>query len=74
MELKQMQDATADLNKCYIKDLGYSKTVYCKEHGAMLCVKNDGKEKIWRCIQAINLLTGKCENDCKAGCCSYTKA
>ena len=65
-----MKDLTADINKCYIKDLGDSNTVYCKEHGAMLCVKNDGNEKIWRCIQAINLITGKCEDDCKAGCCS----
>ena len=63
-----MQDETADLEKCYIKENVH---VYCKEHGAMLCVKNDGTEKIWRCIQRINLITGKCENHCFAGCVSY---
>lgn len=72
MKIKPMQDKTADFPKCYVKDLGDSKTVYCREHGAMLCVRKRELEGIWRCIQAINLSTGKCDNDCKAGCCSLS--
>ena len=40
-------------------------TPHCKIHGAMLKVSEGG---YWRCIQAISLLTGKCLNDCRAGC------
>lgn len=69
-----MKDDTADFNKCYVKDLEIGSFPYCKEHGAMICVASNDNGKVYRCIQAVSLITGKCKNDCKAGCATFTKA
>ncbi len=40
---------------------------FCKKHGAMN-KHTPGKEGVWRCNRAISLRTGKCHDDCRAGC------
>lgn len=68
MKLKPMKDDSADFSKCYIEEWENRKAVYCKQHGAMLCVKSDSKEAVYRCPQAINMETGKVQYPCYAGC------
>ena len=61
-----MKDKTSDFDSCYINE--NTKTPYCKKHGALICVKKDIDETVWRCIQKRNLITGKCDNDCLSAC------
>lgn len=57
-----IDDKNSNFHKVYIGDY---RTPHCLEHGAMLKVSPHG---LWRCITAVNLKTGKTENDCRAGC------
>jgi len=67
MELKPIDDGNSDFDLVELRDDGNigRLTPHCKIHGAMLKVSEHG---YWRCVRAINLLTGKCHNDCRAGC------
>ena len=56
--LKPMKDKTADFNLVSIKD----HIPHCKKHGALICVKSDNNESVWRCIRSI------ADEDCKAAC------
>jgi len=69
--IKPMADETADFSKCYIDEWEGRKCISCKQHGAMNCVKSEDKESVYRCLQAINLSTGKTDYPCYAGCISY---
>ena len=65
--MKPINDNNSNIEIVELRDDGNidRDTPHCKNHGAMLKVSDFG---IWRCIQAINLSTGKCQNDCRAGC------
>ena len=65
MKIKPIKDGNSNFD---IVELGNYGKPYCKKHGAMLKVSEYGH---WRCIRAINLLTGKCPDDCRAGCIEY---
>lgn len=67
MKIEQIDDGNSNFELVELRDDGNigKLTPYCKIHGAMLKVSPHG---LWRCIQAINLDTGKCMNDCRAGC------
>lgn len=55
-----MNDDTADFESCHINF--NTRTPYCTKHGAMICVKKEGIETVWRCIQST------ADDDCKSGC------
>ena len=63
MKRKIFELKDSNINLVYIDEK--SNTPHCKIHGAMNKVTDTG---IWRCIRAISLKTGKCEDDCRAGC------
>lgn len=67
MKIKSIEDGNSRFDLVELSDDGNTGklTPHCKTHRAMLKVSEGG---IWRCIQAINLITGKCPNDCRAGC------
>ena len=67
MEIKPIPDGNSNFELVELRDDGNigRLTPHCKIHGAMLKVSPDG---LWRCVQAISLRTGRCVNDCRAGC------
>jgi len=67
MKIKSIEDGNSRFDLVELRDDGKIDrlTPHCKIHGAMLKVSKSG---YWRCIQAISLKTGKCINDCRAGC------
>lgn len=67
MKLKPIEDGNSDFDLVELRDDGNigRETPHCKIHGAMVMVSKHG---LWRCPQPINLLTGKCVPDCRAGC------
>ena len=66
MKIKPIEDGNSRFDIVELRDDGNigRKTPHCKIHGAMIKVS----DVFWRCPQAKNLLTGKCEPDCRAGC------
>lgn len=67
MEIKPIDDGNSNFELVELRDDGNIDrlTPHCKVHGAMLKVSEAG---YWRCVQAISLDTGKCPEDCRAGC------
>lgn len=66
MRIETIEDGNTRFDLVELRDDGGigRKTPHCKIHGAMVKVS----KVFWRCPQAINLLTGKSEPDCRAGC------
>ena len=70
MKIKPIEDGNSRFDLVELRDDGNTRrdTPYCKLHGAMLKVSEFGH---WRCVQSISLKTGKCVEDCRAGCIEY---
>jgi hypothetical protein len=60
-DITPIEDGNTDSSIVYMKD----GKPHCRKHGAMIKVSESG---LWRCIRAISLKTGKCVDDCRAGC------
>lgn len=63
--MQPINDNNSDLSLVYLKEKYNNSYPYCKVHGAMLKVSGHG---IWRCVQAVNVKSGKVNVDCRAGC------
>lgn len=77
MKIKPLEDGNSRFDLVELRDDGNigRLTPHCKVHGAMLKVSRfKGGGGFWRCIQAeyrgnkIDSRSGKCMNDCRAGC------
>ncbi len=71
MEIKPIENEIEAFNLVELSDDGNINrlTPHCKIHRAMLKVSSfDEGGGYWRCIQPISLATGKCVEDCRAGC------
>ena len=67
--LKPITDGNSDFKLVELKSdwIGTKETPHCKNHGAMLSL-TEKIPRLWRCIRATSLVTGKTHNDCRAGC------
>lgn len=70
MKIRPIEHEIENFNLVELSDDGNigKLTPHCKIHRAMNKVSSFDGGSYWRCIQAISLATGKCVDDCRAGC------